>query len=739
MDVIKYIDPIIGSVGEVEDLFCHGGGKTYPGACVPGGMVQLSPDTITGGDNGTGYSYTHNTIEGFSVNHMSGIGWYGDLGNLQIMPVVGKTDLRSGSNQEIPFLKGIDGWKSPFTHEREKAEAGYYSVFLDRYNIQAEMTVTTHTGLLRFTYPENKESGIIFNFSRRIGGKADFQKIRVINNNRIEGEIICTPKGGGFGHGHGKINYNLHFVCELSKPMESFRFFENEEFKGGTDYFESEDAGLFARFATEKNEQIVARIGISYVDLAGAENNLEKECCDFDFEKAKFNAQNFWRKALSAIETDSRDEKDLTLFYTCLYHVLLDPRTFADVDGRCRLPDGEIIKASYCQRTVFSGWDVYRSEFPLLTIISPETVNDQVNSLMAISLNGNTAYPRWELLGIGSNCMVGDSGTLVVADAYLKGIRNYDAEKAYEIALADYKGKGNFCDKPYKGLRPDNVAYRENVYVPEKLSDTLEFLLSDYVMYLWATELGKTEDAEFFRKRFVRYKENYNPELGFMAPRYENGEFVFEENEYDDDGCVESNIFQQSWFVPFDVDGLLDLFGRERSTELLERFFEKADLPALWNDDYNHSNEPCHNISHYFNFLSLPHRTQYWTRRIQKESYSQGAFGFCGNEDVGQLSAWFVLSAMGFAQLCPGDGKYHINTPLFKDIKVKLDKKYHSCKVADVLDIKCDKEPLDYPYVKGIYVNGKKIDRTYITYEEITEGGTILFELGDDFSLGQKA
>jgi putative alpha-1,2-mannosidase len=228
MNKAQYVDPIIGTVADGQIEESHGGGKTYPGACVPGGVVQMSPDTITGDDNGSGYNYCHNTIEGFSLNHLSGIGWYGDLGNIQIMPVVGETDLRSGSNLEIPFVKGHKGWKSAFAHEKESARAGYYSVMLDTYGILAEATSTVHTGVLRFTYPQNSDSRVIFNFSRRIGGKADFQTIDIINDHRIEGHIHCTPAGGGFGGGHGGIFYDVYFVCESSVPFSNARFFSAE-------------------------------------------------------------------------------------------------------------------------------------------------------------------------------------------------------------------------------------------------------------------------------------------------------------------------------------------------------------------------------------------------------------------------------------------------------------------------------------------------------------------------------
>lgn len=729
----KYVDPMIGTVGDEQAESCHGGGKTHPGACVPGGVVQLSPDTVTGGDNGTGYNYCHNTIEGFSFNHMSGIGWYGDLGNLQIMPVVGETDLRSGSNREVPFKKGKTGWKSPFSHENECARAGYYSVLLDRYAIKAEATVSAHTGMLRLTYPEKSDARVIFNFSRRIGGHADFERVEIINNQRIEGSIHCTPAGGGFGRGHGNISYNFYFVCEFSAPAKSMRFFSNEKFsRENTNSFEDKDAGMVAVFGEDLTEPLLIKCGISYVDLDGARRNFETECPDFDFDGMAENAFNEWEKVFQAVEVDGADETDLKIFHTCLYHVLLDPRIAADTDGRYVIENKIFEDSVYTHRTIFSGWDVYRSEFPLLTLIRPDIVSDEVNSLLKIADFKNSSFPRWELMNIDAGCMVGDPGLIVVADAYVKGIRSFDAEKAYEIAKASTLCSKELFGKPFKSIRPDCKQYINEAYVPEKLSDTLEYLLADYTLARFANAMDKAEDAEYFMSRAMRYGENFNSDLGFMAPRKKRGKFVRIKDEYDDEGCVESNIYQQSWFVPYDVVGLSKLFGEKRFIELLERFFEKAELGALWNEDYNHSNEPCHNITHYFSVLGLPHRTQYWTRRVQKEAYRTGAFGFCGNEDVGQLSAWYVLSALGFAQLCPADDKFYINTPLFKKAKIKLNAEYHSCAVSDVFTVECDADPLEYPYIRSVSLNGKEIDRPYLTYSEITSGGVLSVSLSKE-------
>lgn len=729
----KYIDPITGTVGDIQTDSIHGGGKTHPGACTPGGMVQLSPDTVTGGDNGTGYNYCHDTIEGFSFNHMSGIGWYGDLGNLQVMPVIGDTDLRSGSNEEIPFTKGTEGWKSKFAHDNEVAKAGYYSVFLERYGITAEATACEHAGLLRFTYPKDGEAGIIFNFSRRIAGNADYQEIKLIGNDCIEGHIICTPDGGGFGRGYGKVSYDFYFVCKLSESAKEMRFFSNEEYADEKlTEFSGKDVGLKVTFENPMSNSLVLKCGISYTDLDGARNNLNSECTDFDFDKKTVEAFSSWDKACDIVKIESNDETELKKFYTCLYHALLDPRTATDADGRFTIDGKTFSSEDYKQRTMFSGWDVYRSEFPLLTVIRPDMIHDEINSLIKIADIKNSSFPRWELMGNDSRCMVGDPGLLIIADAYLKGIDTFDVEKAYQIALASSKGKKELNGREFKSLYPDSKQYAEQAYVPGSLSETLEFLAADYAMSRFAKKAGHSEDAKYYMSRVKKYSENYNESLGFMAPRDEEGNFLPIADEYIEKGCVESNIFQQSWYAPYDIEGLCDLFGRERAVELLERLFEKADFSAMWNVNYNHSNEPCHNVTHYFNLLGLAHRTQYWTRRIQKEAYRLGAFGFCGNEDVGQLSAWYVLSAFGFAQICQGCDLYFVNTPLFKKAEIKLNPQYHSCVASDTLTVVCDKDPDKYPYIQSLTLNGTPIERTYLSYAEITSGGKLEFTLSEE-------
>ncbi|MBO4983133.1 MAG: GH92 family glycosyl hydrolase [Clostridia bacterium] len=719
----SYVDPIIGTVGDEQKESMHGGGKTHPCATYPYGMVQLGPDTTTSGDNGTGYNYCQSTIEGFSFNHMSGIGWYGDLGNIQIMPIVGKTDLRSGSNDEVPFVKGKDGWKSSFSHENEVALAGYYSVLLDRYNVKAEATVSEHTGMLRFTYPKSSESGIIFNFSRRIAGGADVEGV-TISGNRIFGSITCTPKGGGFGRGNGNISYKLHFCLELSKEPKYTCFFENENLLNpSVKCATGSDLHLIACFDTEENEEILVKGGISYVDIIGAINNLNTECSHFDFDKLKGEADLAWENALSCASVQGGEETDLTLFYTCLYHTMLDPRTMTDCDGRfsCVLEGG--MKSNYNHRTMFSGWDVYRSQFPWLTLIDPECVNDTIKSLLNIATFRNSSLPRWELMGNDSKCMVGDPGLIVLADAYVKGIDRFNYDFAYDLCKKSVFGIKESYGQEFNSLYPKDLT--ERTYVKNSLSETLEFLMANYALASFAYDLGEKEDYEYLLQRVSTYKDNYNKDLGFMCPRDENGKFIEVDSEYSSIGCVESNIFQQGWFAPYDIKGLCELFGKERAIALLERLFEEADFSKLWNEAYNHSNEPCHNITHYFNDLGLPRRTQYWTRRVQKEAYRLGAYGFCGNEDVGQLSAWYVLSALGFAQPCMGKPLYYINTPLFKRGEIKLNEKYHSCSLGTTFAVECDKDPNEYPYIEKIKLNGKEINEYYISYDQITNGGKL--------------
>ena len=393
-DMADEVNPFIGAVTQHprSRLGGHGLGKTFPGAATPCGMIQLSPDTVTGGDNGCGYSYHHGTIEGFSFTHLSGVGWYGDFGNFQVMPATGARNLDR------------DKAKSAYSHEREVAEAGYYAVTLDRYDIRAEMAAAPRAGILRFTFPESKEARIQIDLGRRIGQlgrwlKHSRQQVRVVDDHTIEGRMECPWEDGGWGHGKGRVRYTVNFSCAFSKPFKRFGVWDRDAvFENCRDYTGT-NTGFFAEFETAQGEQVVVRAGLSYVDLEGARNNLAHDIPDFDFERVRRAARALWSDAFAGVKVKGGSVDNRIVFATCLYHALIDPRMISDVDGRYMGSDGKIYRNDrFTARTVFSGWDVFRSEMPLLTLIRPDIVNDTINSMLRWNeLGPRDTLPVWDI------------------------------------------------------------------------------------------------------------------------------------------------------------------------------------------------------------------------------------------------------------------------------------------------------------------------------------------------------
>ena len=726
MSLSRYVSTKIGTIGDMTATSCHGGGKTHPGAVCPFGMVAFGPDTFEGGDNGSGYSYHHTTIDGFSVNHMSGVGWYGDLGNFQIMPTSGELNLLSGTYRDALTTREDRGYESDFSHSTEVTEAGYYAVTLDTYGVRAETTASVHAGQLRMTWPGNANRRIQINLARRIGGRSASQELWVINDRTLEGCIHCPSTHGGFGHGRGNVNYDLYFHAEISQPWESFGLWDKNspvELRGTE--FSGEELWFYAEYAPGE-EPICLKVAVSYINIEGARDNFNAEAASVSFDQMHANATAAWDEALSAIKVeDTREDSDtLTVFYTTLYHALMDPRMFSDVNGNYLSADGTVRHTeAFAKRTVFSGWDVFRSEFPLLTLICPEAVNDMINSLIDIAQYENVSFPRWEILGHEAGCMIGDPGVIVTVDAYKKGIRDFDVEKAYDICLKtalDPNTRRNHARE-----------LNELGYVPTSISETLENVFADHCIGLFAEALGDGENARLFRRRAQNYRNIFSPEVGWMRLKDADGRWNEWKGEYDHQGCVESNIFQQSWFVPHDPQGLIGLMGREKFIENLDRFMAESDLSAMWNEAYNHPNEPCHHLVHIFTDAGQPHKTQYWVRRIQTEAYNTTEYGFCGNEDVGQMSAWFTLTALGFHGMSAGSMIYHVNTPLFRRAELRLSRKYHSCTLSDTLVIRCDKDPAENTYICGIDVNGTPIDRAWLTWDELASGGVITYHLCD--------
>lgn len=722
----EYVNTIVGAVADIPVVYSGtvpaGGGKTYPGAVAPWGAVQFSPDTITGGDNGPGYSYHNTTIEGFSINHLSGIGWYGDLGNFQIMPTIGEVPFHSGTNIHARYQPGTPGRESAFDHDTEITEAGHYGVTLARYGIRVETTVTTRCGIMRMTFPKADKARVLIDLARRIGGYSEWQNVRVVDDYTIEASIYCPYTAGGWGHGDGHVSYTLHVYAQFNRPFDTYGIWDNGADLGAKAAYHGENSGFYAEYATTEGEEILLKAGISYISAENARKNLEAEAAHWDFDRYVADMQAAWDKQLAAVTAEG-SEKDKQKFYTCLYHTFLDPRIYTDCNGEFLAPDGSVQKTDqYLCRTVFSGWDVYRSEFPLLTLIQPEAVNDMICSLIQSAEHNHAPFPRWELFGIETGCMVGDPGAIIASDAYCKGIRNYDTEKAWEICRDTAYGK-----YPNRSGRDSMLKYG---YIPGDISQTAENAFADWCIARFAEASGHPEDAERLYRQSMNYRNIFDPETGWMRRKDENGNWMEESGLYDERGCVESNIFQQSWFVPHDIPQLIELMGgAEVFCERLEKFLSGADLSALWNDDYNHSNEPCHTVVHLFNHAGKPWRTQYWVRRIQNEAYHEGPFGYCGNEDVGQMSAWFVLTALGFHSTTAASNRFDINTPYFKKQVVKLNPKYHNCLVSDTLTIETDLDPAKNWYIRGVSLNGKEISRSYLTYEELTAGGVLRYEL----------
>ncbi|WP_165042203.1 GH92 family glycosyl hydrolase [Dysgonomonas sp. ZJ709] len=735
-----YVNPFIGASTSVGDAgVYHGLGKTFPGAATPFGMVQVSPNTITGGDNSPGYSYEHKTIEGFAFTQMSGVGWYGDLGNFLVMPTTGELKKIAGKEDG-----SIEGYRSLYNKQTEIASAGYYSAELSDYNIKVEATAAPHSGMLKFTFPENDQSRIQIDLARRVGGTSTSQYIKVVDDYTIQGWMKCTPDGGGWGNGDGQANYTVYFYAQFSKPLKEYGFWsanipddwqrkrddvisipyltrvsESPIIKGEKE-LEGKHLGFFSEFSTKKDEEVTLKVGISFVDMDGAEKNLKAEIAEKDFTKVRQEAKELWDRELAKIEVTGASKDKKTIFYTALYHTMIDPRIYADIDGRYIGGDGNIhISKDFTKRTIFSGWDVFRSQFPLQTIINPEIVNDEINSLVTLAEQSSKKYfERWELMNAYSGCMIGNPAISVLADAYVKGIRNYDIDKAYEYAINSSdkfgNGKQGFTGPPFS------------------ISNTLEHAYTDWCISQIARELGKTADELKYIEKGQAYRNIFDPSKGWFRPRNADGSW----EDWPEDarikewyGCIEANSYQQGWFVPHDIPGMIELMGgKDKAREDLSSFFDQTPKNMLWNNYYNHANEPVHLVPFLFNHLDAPWLTQKWTRYICDKAYSNSVEGIVGNEDVGQMSAWYVLAATGIHPSCPGNTRYEITSPIFDKIKFKLDLKYFKGKEFTI--ISHDNLP-ENSYIQRATLNGMEYNKCYIDFSDITNGGTLELFMGN--------
>ncbi len=698
--LIQYINPMIGT-----DFT----GNTYPGAQVPFGMVQLSPDNgLPGWDRISGYFYPDSTIAGFSHTHLSGTG-AGDLYDISFMPVTN------------PYKVGDEplGVYSSFSHNDEFSSAGYYRVLLKDYNINVELTATERCGIQRYTFPE-AESSIILNLKKAMNW--DFTL-----DTHIEVVDSCTIRG--YRHSQGwSPKQHLYFQTRFSRPFEAFHL--------DTTAIIMKDKGRIGTaavarfdFKTKQNDEILVTTALSGTSMEGAARNMLAEAPKDDFDYYHQKAEETWNKELGKIEVESEDADLKTVFYTAMYHSMLAPTIYSDVDGKYFGPDSMVHQANgWTNYSTFSLWDTFRAAHPLYTYIQPERVGDMIECFLNF-YDQSGALPLWNLYGWETNMMIGYHAVPVIADAYLKGIGNFDPVKALEACVStanrdNYRSIGFYKEHGYAAYDKEHWA----------MSLTMEYAYDDYCIARMAEKMGNKEIADEFYKRSANYRNVFNPETSFMQPRDSKGNFI---PDYDPENYIqpicESNGWQYYWHVQHNVNDLIQLTGGiDRFAERLDSMFtfetkDKSKLPLFSTGmigQYAHGNEPGHHIIYLFNAANQPWKTQKYAAQVMHTFYKNTPDGLCGNEDCGQMSAWFVFSAMGFYPVDPVSGRYEIGSPIFPEVRMHL----NNGKTFTVFADNVSKENI---YIQSIEVNGVPYDKSYITHEMIMEGATVHFVMGN--------
>lgn len=699
-DLIGYTNPMIGT-----DFT----GNTYPGAQVPFGMVQLSPDNgLPGWDRISGYYYPDSTIAGFSHTHLSGTG-AGDLYDISFMPVTN------------PYKTGAEplGIYSSFSHNDESASAGYYRVLLKDYNINVELAATERCGIQRYTFPE-AESSIFLNLKKAMNW--DFTA-----DSHIEVVDSCTIRGYRHSWGWSPKQY-IYFQTRFSRPFDAFQL--------DTTAITTKDKGRIGTaavarfdFKTKQNEEILVTTALSGTSMEAAARNLEAEAPKDDFDFYMKQAQENWTKELAKIEVTSDDADKKTIFYTAMYHAMLAPTIYSDVDGSYFGPDGQVHQAEgWTNYSTFSLWDTYRASHPLFTYLQPERVSDMIQCFLHF-YEQNGALPLWNLYGWETDMMIGYHAVPVIVDAYLKGIGDFDPVKALEACVTtanrdDYRSIGFYKEKGYVACDQENWS----------MSKTMEYAYDDYCIARMAEAMGEKEIADEFYRRSQNYRNVFNPETSFMQPRDSKGNFIpnYDPEAYIEDIC-ESNGWQYYWSVAHDIDGLIELTGGEaRFAERLDSMFtyetaDKSKLPIFSTGmigQYAHGNEPGHHVIYLYNRVKQPWKTQQYAAQVMHTLYKNTPDGICGNEDCGQMSSWYVFSAMGFYPVDPISGQYEIGSPIFPEVKMYLaNGKTFVVRAENVSD--------ENIYIQSVTVNGQPYNKSYITHEMIMQGDTIHFVMGN--------
>lgn len=690
--LVSYVNTFVGTGGH---------GHTYPGATMPFGMMQLSPDTrLDGWDGCSGYHYSDNAIYGFSHTHLSGTG-VSDYGDILIMPT-----------NKIVFNNGADdkeGYRSTFSHDREEASPGFYKVHLDDTDIDVALTVTERAGMHEYLFPSPENQVAIVDLLHR--DKTLDAKIEVVSATEIQGYRFSEAWA---------TDQRLFFNIKTSHPFSDML---QSPLVSGAPGAQK----IALQFINPKNEPVSISIGISAVDIAGAKKNREVEIGNKTFNQIKKDATLKWEHQLSKIVVEDPSENNKHVFYSALYHTMIAPNLYQDVDGRYRGMDLEIHQTTdFDYYTVFSLWDTYRAAHPLYTIIEQDRTNDFINTMIAKYDEGGI-IPIWDLSANYTGCMIGYHGVPVIADAYLKGITGYDAELAF-------KAMKHSAMQDKLGLE----SYKKTGFIPveeesESVSKTLEYAYDDWTIAQMAKAMGKTEDYKLFSERGQYYKNVFNPATGFMQGRFNNTWFgPFDPYEVNFN-YTEANAWQYSLYAPQDITGLLKMMGgKEKLEKHLDNLFSaeaktsgrnQADITGLIGQ-YAHGNEPSHHMAYLYNFVNKPAKTQKLVREILTDLYTNEPDGISGNEDCGQMSAWYIFSSLGFYPVTPGSNEYIIGAPLFEKATFNLE----NGKQFIVSAQNISEENL---YVKSASLNGKPLSKTYINHSAIANGGTLHFEMTD--------
>lgn len=712
-----------------------GHGHTFPGATLPHGMVQLSPDTrLFGWDACSGYYYDDTSIMGFTHTHLSGTG-IGDYGDILFMPVVGEKPLIAGTAENPD-----EGYRSRFSHEQESARPGYYQVLLQDDSINVELTATLRAGLHRYTYPKASDARLIVDMEPTIHGhQHPVTQIRVVNDSTIAGMKYTV--------GWAKRHY-VYFYAVFSSPFD-YKLYSGTEYQSDSTSVTVNTAKAVMSFRNlPADGRVLAKVGISSVDEEGARLNVEAEIPNWDFEGVMKQANTTWNEALGKIDIETSDNDSRTVFYTSLYHAFIQPSLASDVDGRYRTMGHEIKQdASYTNYTVFSLWDTFRAAHPLYTIVTPEQNQAFIRSLLRKYDEGGI-LPKWELASNETGTMIGYHAVSVIADAMMKKQCDFDVKKALEACIRssvyDTTGVTPMMDRQILNgkLMPVSIKYKNELgYIPcdkvgGSVSQGLEFAYNDWLIAQMMKEHNRKDLYDKYMELSRNYRNYFDPETKLMRGRLSDGSWI---TPFDPasvqrpSNYVEGNAWQWAWFVPQDVEGLMELVGGRKSFEAhLDTLFTTsseltgdpnaaADVTGMIGQ-YAHGNEPSHHIPYLYNYAGAPRKTQALVDHILHTLYHNDPNGLSGNEDVGQMSAWYALSAMGFYSFCPGRPVYEIGRPIFDKVTI------HLSNGKDFV-IQAKNNSVENKYIRSMKLNGEDLAEPRFSHFDLMKGGELIFEM----------